>query len=249
MMPEASVPGTCGFDAASGSECAGASVERGSYVMPPLDDTVPTPAPGGVAYHAVKRVFDFCFAATATAVLLIPSAIICAAIVADDPGAGPIFTQKRVGLNGKPLYMYKFRSMYSDAHSHPEKYLNEAQMQQWVREQKVDDDPRVTRVGKFLRKTSLDELPQFLNVLKGELSVIGPRPVTEEETWEYGDARDLVLSIKPGITGWWQVCARNEATWQSGDRQALEVFYARHASLALDARVFVKTFKAMGSGR
>ena len=224
-------------------------VTRGSYVVPPADDTVPSPAPGGTTYHAVKRAFDLCFSAAVTVVLLVPSAVICAAIVADSPGASPIFTQKRVGQNGKPLYMYKFRSMYPDAHSNPERYLSPEQMQQWLREQKVDNDPRVTHVGRFLRKTSLDELPQFLNVLKGELSVIGPRPVTEEETYEYGTARDLVLSIKPGITGWWQVCARNEATWESGDRQALEVFYARHASLPLDLRIFARTFKAMAKGR
>ena len=225
------------------------SLNRGGYVLPPVDDTVPCPLPGGMAYHVVKRVFDLCFSAVATALCLVPGAIICAAIVIDSPGASPIFAQKRVGQNGKPLYMYKFRSMYADAHSHPERYLSPEQMQQWLREQKVDNDPRVTHVGRFLRKTSLDELPQFLNVLKGELSVIGPRPVTEEETYEYGTARDLVLSIKPGITGWWQVCARNEATWESGDRQALEVFYARHASLPLDLRIFARTFKAMMSGR
>ena len=117
-------------------------VTRGSYVVPPADDTVPSPAPGGTTYHAVKRAFDLCFSAVATAVLLIPSAIICAAIVVDSPGASPIFTQKRVGQNGKPLYMYK-----------------------------------------------------------------------------------------------------------SGDRQALEVFYARHASLPLDLRIFARTFKAMAKGR
>ncbi len=223
--------------------------DRGGYILPPPDDTIPSPAPGGTAYHAVKRAFDLVFSAVATAVCLVPGAIICAAIVIDSPGASPIFTQKRVGQYGKPLYMYKFRSMYPDAHSNPERYFSPEQMQQWLREQKVDDDPRITRVGRFLRKTSLDELPQFLNVLKGELSVIGPRPVTMEETYDYGTARDLVLSIKPGITGWWQVCARNEATWESGDRQALEVFYARHASLPLDMRIFARTFKAMARGR
>ena len=122
-------------------------------------------------------------------------------------------------------------------------------MAQWRREQKVDDDPRVTRVGRFLRRTSLDEVPQFLNVLLGDLSVIGPRPVTEAETWEFGSAREEFLSCRPGITGWWQVTERNEATWANGDRQLLELFYVRHASLALDARIFVRTFRAMGRGK
>ena len=139
--------------------------------------------------------------------------------------------------------------MVSDAHEHPEKYMSAKQLVQWKREQKVDDDPRVTRVGKFLRRTSLDELPQFLNVLAGDLSVIGPRPVTFEETFEYGDARDEVLSCKPGITGWWAATDRNDSTWESGQRQARELFYVRHQSFGLDARVFFKSFKAMRRGK
>ena len=223
-------------------------VPRGSYHVPEADDTVAAPVPGGRGYLAVKRAFDLVFSAGVCLVLAVPVAAACAAIRLESPGS-PIFRQKRVGQYGKPLYIYKLRTMYADAHERPEKYLDSAQLEQWCREQKVDDDPRVTKIGRVLRRTSLDELPQFLNVLKGELSVIGPRPVTEEETLEYGDARALVLSVKPGITGWWQVIARNDATWESGKRQALEVFYCRHASLAMDARVFVKTFKAMAKGR
>ena len=119
----------------------------------------------------------------------------------------------------------------------------------WQREQKLDNDPRVTKVGRVLRRTSLDELPQFLNVLVGDLSVIGPRPVTVAETYEYGNARDEVLACKPGITGWWAVTDRNDATWENGDRQERELFYVRHQCLGLDARVFVKTFRAMGKGQ
>ena len=230
------------------SEGAPIPVPRGSYHVPPVDDTVAAPTPGGKGYLAVKRVFDVVFSAGVCLVLAVPMAVVCLAIRLESPG-NPIFKQKRVGQNGDPLNIYKLRTMYADAHEHPEKYLDATQLAQWKREQKVDDDPRVTKIGRLLRRTSLDELPQFLNVLKGELSVIGPRPVTEEETLEYGDARDLVLSVKPGITGWWQVMARNDATWESGQRQALEVFYCRHASLAMDLRVFVKTFKAMRSGR
>ena len=223
-------------------------VPRGTYHVPPEDGTVAAPRPGGRGYLAVKRTFDLVFSAGMCLLLAVPVAAACAAICLESPGS-PIFRQRRVGQNGRPLYIYKLRTMYADAHEHPERYLDAAQMEQWRREQKVDNDPRVTRVGRVLRRTSLDELPQFLNVLKGELSVIGPRPVTEGETYEYGDARDLVLSVKPGITGWWQVMARNDATWQSGQRQALEVFYCRHASLAMDLRVFIRTFKAMGTGQ
>lgn len=114
----------------------------------------------------------------------------------------------------------------------------------------MDDDPRVTRVGRFLRKTSLDELPQFLNVLAGQMSVIGPRPVVEEELAAYGDDAGELLSAKPGITGWWQVQARNDATYGDGSRQELELYYVRNASLAIDAKVFLRTFSIMfGKGR
>ncbi len=219
-----------------------------SFVAPPPDPSVPAPKRGGLGYRAVKRAFDIAFSGAACLVGLVPGAILCAAIALDSPGS-PIFRQERVGKDGRKIRIFKFRSMYADAHEHPERYLDEGQMAQWTREQKVDDDPRVTKIGRVLRRTSLDEVPQFLNVLKGDLSVIGPRPVTEAETHEFGDARDEFLSCKPGITGWWQVMARNDATWANGQRQLLELFYVRHASLALDARIFLRTFRAMGRGR
>lgn len=224
------------------------SEPRTTFHLPVPDDTVPAPRPGGVGYRALKRAFDIVFSAAVCVILVIPVGLACAAIALESPGA-PIFRQRRVGRGGKPIHILKLRTMVADAHTHPERYLSPDQLETWRREQKVDDDPRITRVGRLLRKTSLDELPQFVNVLTGDLSVIGPRPVTEEETYEYGDARDLVLSVRPGITGWWQVTQRNDATWQNGSRQMLEVFYVRHASLALDLRVFIRTFKAMKTGK
>ncbi len=209
---------------------------------------MPAPKPGGAGYRAVKRIFDMVFSTCVVAVLAIPVAAACVAICIDSPGK-PFFRQERIGLHGKTIRIFKLRTMVSDAHEHPEKYMTPGQLETWRREQKLGDDPRVTRVGRFLRRTSLDELPQFLNVLTGDLSVIGPRPVTLEETYEFGDGRDEFLSVKPGITGWWQVTERNEATWENGDRQMLELFYVRHASFALDFRIFVRTFKAMGTGR
>ena len=223
-------------------------VERGVFVAPPKDDTVAAPAPGGACYRFVKRAFDIVFSLVVILALAIPVAIVCLLIELDSPGK-PFFRQERIGRDGKKIYIWKLRSMVADAHTHPEKYMTPEQLAQWKREQKLDDDPRITKIGKFLRRTSLDELPQFINVLTGDLSVIGPRPVTLEETYEFGNARDEFLSIKPGITGWWQVTERNKATWENGDRQMLELFYVRHASLALDMRIFVRTFKAMGSGQ
>lgn len=223
-------------------------VTTGSYRAPAADPNAAAPKKGGQGYFAFKRAFDIVFSAGVCVVLAIPVVAACIAIEIDSPGK-PFFRQKRVGKGGKPIYIFKLRTMVSDAHKNPEKYMTPEQLAQWRREQKLDDDPRITRVGRFLRRTSLDELPQFINVLTGDLSVIGPRPVTLEETYEYGDARDEVLSCKPGITGWWAATDRNDSTWESGVRQARELFYVRHQSLGLDARVFVKTFKAMRKGK
>ena len=224
------------------------AIERPRFAAPAPDPSVPAPRPGGAGYRAVKRAFDVAFSAGVCLVLAVPVAAACAAICIDSPGR-PFFRQERIGQGGRPIRIWKLRTMVSDAHENPEKYMTREQLATWRREQKLDDDPRITRVGRFLRRTSLDELPQFLNVLAGDLSVIGPRPVTLEETYEFGDARGEFLSAKPGITGWWQVVARNDATWENGERQLLELFYVRHASLALDLRVFVRTFKAMGRGQ
>lgn len=199
---------------------------------------------GGLGYRFVKRAFDIAFSALVIAVLVIPVAILCLVIVLDSPGA-PFFRQERIGKGGRPIHIWKLRTMVADAHENPGRYMTGEQLETWMREQKLDDDPRVTRVGRLLRRTSLDELPQFVNVLVGDLAVIGPRPVTLEETYEFGDERGELLSVRPGITGWWQATERNAATWANGRRQELELYYVRHASLALDARVFALTLRAM----
>lgn len=200
-----------------------------------------------LGHRFVKRAFDIVFSAFVLIAFSWLFAIVAIAIEIDDPRGPVIFKQKRVGKDGKEFYMYKFRSMCVDAESKLAELreLNEKTGPVF----KIAADPRITRVGRVTRKLSIDELPQFANVLKGDMSVIGPRPVTLQETYEYGDAREEVLSCKPGITGWWAVTDRNNSTWQSGQRQARELFYARHQSLGLDARVFVKTFKAMRRGK
>ena len=126
-----------------------------------------------------------------------------------------------------------------------EKHLTPEQIKQWETEHKVDNDPRVTKIGKFLRKTSLDEIPQFWNVLKGEMSVIGPRPIEPDELVAYDDSVVEFLSMMPGITGWWQTVSRNGAKYESGERQSLELFYVRNRSLKIDVKVFFETFRAM----
>lgn len=195
-------------------------------------------------YRFFKRVFDIVFSGVVCLVALVPGVVLCVAIRLDSPGS-PFFRQSRVGKDGKEIRIFKFRSMYADAHEHPEKYLDEDQLAHWLREQKVDDDPRITRIGRFLRSTSIDEVPQFLNVLMGDMSVVGPRPVTEEETREFGARRDLVLSVRPGITGLWQVTERNNATWENGMRQRLELDYVERCGVRVDLVIILRTFGAM----
>lgn len=217
-----------------------------AYIAPAPDVSAAAPKKGGKAYLFVKRAFDICFSVPVCIVLAIPVAIACIAISVDSPGA-PIFRQERIGKGGKRICIYKLRTMVSDAHDHPEKYMSSDQLETWKREQKLDDDPRVTKVGRFLRRTSLDEIMQFLNVLKGDMSVIGPRPITEEELEQHftPSEREELLSVRPGITGLWQATERSQATFESGTRQAIELDYVRKASLGLDARIFLATFGAM----
>jgi lipopolysaccharide/colanic/teichoic acid biosynthesis glycosyltransferase len=196
-----------------------------------------------VFYCVLKRVFDILISLLAIVILFIPCVICCIAIAVDSKGS-PIYRQLRVGKNGKPLIIFKLRTMYSDA-GDLDKYLTPEQQAEWHRSHKIDHDSRITKVGRFLRRTSFDEVPQFLNVLLGQMSVVGPRPVEEEEVEAYGDYRDLFLSALPGVTGFWQVYARDQTEYQSGGRQAMELFYVRNRSLALDAKLFFLTFAAI----
>lgn len=134
-------------------------------------------------YRFFKRVFDIVFSGVVCLVALVPGAVLCVAIRLDSPGS-PFFRQSRVGKDGREIRIFKFRSMYADAHGHPEKYLDEDQLTHWLREQKVDDDPRNTRIGHFLRSTSIDEVPQFLNVLLGDipLRILKTRPEFSEKS-------------------------------------------------------------------
>ena len=202
------------------------------------------PAPAGrAAFRFAKRLFDILFSLVVIVVGAIPLAVVCIVIVADSPGM-PLYSQKRVGRGGRAMRIWKLRTMVADADDLA-CHLTPEQIDQWEREHKVDDDPRITRVGRFLRSTGLDELPQFWSALKGDMSIIGPRPITTGELSWLGEDVDEYLSVRGGITGLWQVTDRNEATWESGERKAIELDYVRRASLALDARIFIATFGVM----
>lgn len=194
-------------------------------------------------YRFAKRLFDLAFSACVIVIGFIPGLVLSLAIVADTKGS-PIYSQTRIGRLGRTFRIYKFRTMVADSDD-VEKYLDAEQLEQWHSERKVDNDPRITPLGRKLRRSSIDEIPNFLNVLKGDMSVIGPRAVSSEEIEWFGDDAETVLSVPAGITGLWQATQRNDATFESGERQRIELEYARNAGFAMDARCFVGTFGAM----
>ena len=195
---------------------------------------------GSGIYKFVKRAFDF-IVALAAIVAISPLLLIISAIVyLGDPGP-VIYGQLRIGKNGKAFKMWKFRSMYKNADKMIDQ-LTDEQRQQYITEFKIDNDPRITPVGNFLRKTSLDELPQLFNVLCNDMSLVGPRPLIESEIQTYyADMFDTLLSMKPGVTGYWQAYARNNATYQSGQRQQMEMYYVNHACIMLDIKILFRT--------
>lgn len=199
-----------------------------------------------IGYRCVKRLVDIVVSLMVVAflVLLWPLTLLVLVAASVSSRANPVYVQKRVGQYGRTLNILKLRTMVGDSDD-VEKYLDQNQLEQWRKERKVENDPRITKVGAFLRKTSLDEIPQFINVLLGHMSIIGPRPVSMEEIAWYGEDKMLALSCPQGITGWWQITDRNDAVWDDGSRQEAELYYVRHASLRLDAAIFVGTFKSI----
>ena len=191
----------------------------------------------------IKKIFDFVFSVIFMIFLLVPMAVITVLIKLDSRGSA-VFSQQRVGKNGKIFSCLKFRTMYEDAEDNFSALLvkNPDINNEWSTYRKIKDDPRITRVGKFLRSTSLDELPQIFNVLKGEMSLIGPRPVTEDEINNYyKEAADICYSVLPGITGLWQVSGRNNTSY--GSRIALDSWYVRNWNLWLDIVILFKTVR------
>ena len=200
-------------------------------------------APAGVGYNIylfIKRLLDIVLSIILI-ILASPFLIIISLAVMADDGGAPVYRHNRIGKNGKRIGVYKFRSMRQDA-GDLEAILTKEQLEQYRREFKIEDDPRVTKIGEFIRKTSIDELPQLFNILKGELSFVGPRPVVQEETYFYGDDVAKFLSVTPGLTGYWQAYARNNATYETGQRQSMELYYVDHQSLWFDIKIFFRTF-------
>jgi len=192
-------------------------------------------------YNTIKRIVDV-IGAIVGIILLIPITIgiaIAKTIVKDQ---GPIiYTQNRIGKDGKIFKMYKFRSMVVGADEILEKYLaeNEEARKEYKINKKLKNDPRITKIGKFIRKTSIDEFPQFVNVLKGDMSLVGPRPYLQREIDDIGDYYPYIVAAKPGITGLWQVSGRNEVDFE--ERLELDKEYYAKRNMKIDLQILVKT--------
>jgi len=191
------------------------------------------------AASRVKRLFDF-FGAVAMLIALSPVMIMLACLVRRDGGPA-IFGHRRIGSNGETFHCLKFRSMCVDAERRLQEHLaNNAEAQaEWARDFKLRDDPRITQLGQFLRRTSLDELPQLINVIRGEMSLVGPRPIVADEVERYGNRFTAYLNCRPGITGLWQVSGRNDVSYSA--RVRLDSFYATRWSLMKDVFILVRT--------
>ena len=201
-------------------------------------------------YLFVKRTFDI-ISSGLFLIFFCWLYLILALCVKCSDGGTVIYRHKRVGKNRKPIYISKFRSMKKDA-DRLETMLTPEQLEQYKREYKIDNDPRITKIGNFLRKTSLDELPQIWDIFVGRISVVGPRPLMESEVDEkYGADGDKLLSVKPGLIGWWACNGRSNTTYESGERQKLELYYVDHCSVGLDLKIIFKTiggvFKRTGA--
>ena len=208
-------------------------------------------------YRFGKRCFDLVASLFASILLLIPMAVIALVVVCKDFGS-PFYIQKRVGKGRKELRLYKFRSMKKDA-DHLEEMLTPEQLEEYHREYKLEDDPRLLGYkkpgdaqkcfGATIRRTSIDELPQipFNILLRGDMSVVGPRPILPEELEENytPEEQAVLLSAKPGLTGYWQAYARNNATYASHERQDMELYYVRNRSFGLDIKIILHTVVAV----
>ena len=195
-----------------------------------------------ILYSFLKRTVDIIIGVIGT-ILLIPTSIILkiAFIVTKDKG--PLFfVQKRVGKNGKTIYIYKYRSMIVGAENKLKKMMKKDKniREEYQKNKKLKNDPRITKVGKFIRRTCIDEMPQFINLLKGNMTLIGPRPYLFSEIKDIGDAYFDIISVKPGITGLWQVSDKEDMSFQR--RCIIEKYYANNYGLMLDLKIFIKTF-------
>lgn len=218
-----------------------------SKQMPTLVPTCDNLRPGqqtSQVYQAMKRSLDIGGALLGLLILALFLPVVALLIFCED--RGPVFyKQQRLGLRGQPFSTYKLRSMMKNADT----YLMQHPTLEgvWRENGKLYNDPRVTRIGHFLRRSSLDEMPQMLNVLRGEMSLVGPRAVQPSEAEAFGELYELRHTVKPGLTGLWQVCGRSHTDYQQ--RCVLDCTYAMERSLEIDIRILMKTFPTIVRGK
>lgn len=219
-----------------------------SESLPDAQEDAPTAShtptiPAGLT-GTPKRLFDIAMASSM--LLFFSPFLLIAALAIKLQGGGPVlFKHRRIGRNGEAFTLFKFRTMRVDADAVLEKLLAEddAARAYWEEFRKLPDDPRVTPIGKFLRRASLDEFPQLLNVLRGDMSIVGPRPVTDSELSRYGTYQSAYEAARPGLTGLWQVSGRNRMDFDS--RVKLDVMYIRDWSLLKDIKLIIRTIPAV----
>ncbi|MGC5778746.1 sugar transferase [Methylobacterium sp. NFXW15] len=219
-----------------------------TYAVSATGDADEFPVRGQWAGRAAKRGLDIAVAATALLLLLPLFALVSAAVWLGDRKS-PIFSHSRLGRDGRSFGCLKFRSMVVDAEAVLVAHLagNAVARAEWDATHKLTHDPRVTALGRVLRKTSLDELPQLINVLRGEMSLVGPRPIVQAEVARYGAAFETCFSVPPGVTGLWQVSGRSDTTY--AERVALDLDYAARWSLRRDLTILIKTVPAVFAQR
>jgi Undecaprenyl-phosphate galactose phosphotransferase WbaP len=196
----------------------------------------------------IKRFMDICLFIFG-GIIVLPFLLIIALIVKLDSPGNILYKQKRLGINGRHFYAYKFRTMVTDADKKLQDILetDPALKKEWEENYKLHKDPRITKIGKFLRRTSIDEFPQLINIIKGEMSLVGPRPIIDDEIEKYGEDYNRVFSVKPGLTGLWQVSGRSDSNYL--DRVAYDIYYQQSWSVWLDLWIIFKTFGVVLIGK
>ncbi|MFR2820026.1 sugar transferase [Clostridium sp.] len=199
---------------------------------------------GTTFYLIVKRTIDI-LGALIGLVLLSPIFLIVAIAIKLDSKGPIIFGHNRKGLHGKDIKVYKFRTMYENSQEIFNNFTKE-QKEEFYKNFKLENDPRVTKIGDFLRRTSIDELPQLINILNGSMSIVGPRPIVQKEIDLYGDYANKLFSVVPGLTGYWQANGRSDTTYE--ERIKMDMYYIDNRGFWLDFKIIIKTFGSVLKG-
>lgn len=197
-----------------------------------------------VFYSLFKRTIDIVVSLIAI-VLLSPIFLIVALAIRFDSKGKVVFGHERIGKGMKKFKIYKFRSMYENSQEIFNNFTDEQKKEYYINF-KLENDPRITRIGGFLRRTSLDELPQLINILKGDMSIVGPRPIVEKEIERYGVYAETVFAVLPGLTGYWQANGRSYTTYE--ERVEMDMYYIKNRSLWMDIKIMFKTVTSVIKG-